>query len=536
MLSYFNFFAGIALMLYGIRTLRKGTERLFGARLRRLLESATSGRRRAFFAGFVVSILTPSSTAVALLSVEAINAGYVNFQQVLALMLGANVGFTLTVQLLAFKFYIYNSIFIVAGAPLFLFCRRQQWRGAGQLLLGVGLLLLSIQMLSTAVAPLKDNADVRAVMRVLDSYPLVMVAFAIVLKMILQSATATIGIAIALCAQQVLPVTAAVAVVIGANIGIGLTALVAGFRRADTRRMAVGNLLFKLAGAAVCLPMVPGLIEAMRPISPSGDTQVIANTHSFFNIALAGVFLPFVPAIARLLEKLVPAREAREEKFGPRYLDRSSLESPALALGQATREILHMADHVRTMLRDAHRAFKGNSETLCDEVQQHDDKVDLLNNEIKGFITKLAEQALNAEESRREIGLLAFANELESIGDIVDKNLIELARKKITLSVDFSKEGWVELEEYFTKVLENFEIAISAFASQDRALADQLLRHKHFINDRERELRNRHFHRLHAGLIESIETSAIHLDVLTNLKRINSHLTAVAYPILETKG
>jgi phosphate:Na+ symporter len=282
--------------------------------------------------------------------------------------------------------------------------------------------------------------------------------------------------------------------------------------------------------------LVPGLIEAMRPLSPSGEAQVIANTHSFFNIALAGVFLPFVPAIARLLEKLVPSREATEEKFGPRYLDRSSLESPALALGQATREILHMADHVRTMLRDAHRAFRESSETLCDEVQQHDDKVDLLNNEIKGFITKLSEQALNVEESRREIGLLAFANELESIGDIIDKNLIELARKKITLNVDFSKEGWVELEEYFTKVLENFEIAISAFASQDRVLAEQLLRHKHFINDRERELRNRHFHRLHAGLIESIETSAIHLDVLTNLKRINSHLTAVAYPILETKG
>ncbi len=535
MLSYFNFLAGIALMLYGIRALRKGTERLFGARLRQVMQSATKGRGRAFAAGFLVSILTPSSTAVALLSVEAINAGYVTFEKVLALMLGANVGFTLTVQLLASKFYIYNPVFIAVGVPVFLFCRRPQWRGAGQLLLGIGLLLLAIQIVSAAVAPLKQNRDVVEALRLLEHHPVLMVLLALVLEVMLQSSTATIGIGIALCAEGVLPLPAAVAMVIGANIGIAVTALIAGFRRADTRRMAVGNLLFKVAGAVVFVPLLPGLIHAARSLGSYGDGPIIANAHTLFNVTLAVVFLPLVPVVARLLEQMIPARTTGDEVFGPRYLDRTSLESPALALGQATREILHMADHVRSMLRDAHRAFRATDEMLCGEVQAHDDKVDLLNNEIKAFITKLAEQSLNAEESKREIALLAFANELESIGDIIDKNLIDLARKKITLGVEFSKEGWVELDAYFNKVLENFEIAVSAFASQDRALADQLLRHKHFINEQERELRNRHFHRLHAGLMESIETSAIHLDVLTNLKRINSHLTAVAYPILEAR-
>jgi phosphate:Na+ symporter len=535
-LSYFNFLAGIALMLYAIRVLRKGTERLFGARLRRLLQTATKGRVRACLAGLLVSILTPSSTAVALLSVEAINAGYVTFEQTLALMLGANIGFTVTVQLLAFKFYVYYAVFLALGVPLFVFCRRQHWRGAGQLLLSVGLLFLSIQILSDAVAPLKENADVREVMRVLDVYPVFMVVFALLLKMLLQSATATIGIAIAMCVAGVLPVSAGVAVVIGANLGIAATALVAGFRRTDTRRMALGNLLFKMAGAAVCLPLLGAVVLALRPVSPQGDTQLIANAHTLFNVALALVFLPLVPVVARALGRLVPARETAGEPFGARYLDRSSLESPALALGQATREILHMADHVRAMLRDAHRAFREGDAALCEDVQRHDDRVDLLNNEIKAFITGLAEQALTTEESRREVALLAFANELESIGDIIDKNLVDLAKKKIALQVEFSQEGWGELEDYFQKILENFEIAISAFASQDRALAEQLLRHKHFISERERDLRSRHFHRLHAGLIESIETSAIHLDVLTNLKRINSHLTAVAYPILEGKS
>jgi phosphate:Na+ symporter len=192
-----------------------------------------------------------------------------------------------------------------------------------------------------------------------------------------------------------------------------------------------------------------------------------------------------------------------------------------------------MADIVREMLRNAYRCFKEESGMLCEEVRKEDDKVDLLNNEIKAYITRLSEQALNTEDSRREIALLAFANELENIGDIIDKNLIELAEKRIALRVDFSREGWVDLEGYFDKVLENFEIAISAFASQDKILAAQLLRHKHHINELERDLRTRHFRRLHGGLKESFETSAVHLDVLTNLKRINSHLSVVAYPILE---
>lgn len=535
MLSYFNFLAGIALMVYGIRTLRSGSERLFGARLRKVLQTVTKSRARAFGAGLLISILTPSSTAVALLSVEAINAGYVTFQQVLALMLGANIGFTVTVQLLAFKFYIYNAIFITAGVPLFVFGRRQSVRGAGQLLLGIGFLLLAIQILSLAIAPLKENPEVVEIMRVLGNHPVVMVVFAVGLKVIFQSATATIGIAIALCAQQLLSLNAAVAVVIGANIGIGVTALLAGFARLDTRRMAVGNLVFKLVGAAACLPFLSPLVAALKPISPYGDMQVVANAYTLFNIALAAVFLPLVPAIALGLEKLMPTGERGEERFGPRYLDPTALESPALALGQGTREVLHMADHVRAMLRDAHRVIMEPTEALCQQVSSRDDKVDLLNSEIKNYLTKLSELALNADESRREIALLTLANDLETIGDIIDKNLVELAKKKLALGVDFSKDGRVELNDFFNKVTENLEIAIAAFTGQDRALAEQLLRHKSHINELERQMRNRHFHRLHAGLVESVETSAIHLDVLTNLKHINSHLTAVAYPILESK-
>ena len=525
-------------MLLGIRCLRRGSERFFGTRLRRLLRTATQNRWRALLAGIGISILTPSSTAVALLAVEAITGGFMTFQQVLALMLGANIGFTLTVQLLAFKFFIYNSIFLVAGIPVYVFSKRIQWRGAGQAVMGIGFLLLAIQLISTAVAPLKNDPDVARIVEVLGNHPVWLMLFAVLLKVVLQSATAAIGIAIALCAQGVLPVAAAVVVVVGANIGIGVTALIAGFARPDTRRMALGNLFFKVVGAAVCLPFLPELIRWLAPFGLAGathDSQLIANAHTLFNLALAGVFLPALPWIAAGLERLVPDRAVNNTEMEPRYLDKVSLGSPALALGQAMREVLHMADHVRSMLRDARQTLATGNEALCAAVQKHADTVDFLNSEIKNYVTKLSEQSLTGDESRRQVALLTFANDLKTIGDIVDKNLIDLVRKKIKLDVEFSPEGREQLDGFFAKVLANFEMAVAAFASQDRVLAGQLLELKKRIDAEEVELRNRHFNRLRAGLAVSFETSAIHLDLLTFLKHINSHLTAVAYPILETK-
>ena len=440
-MSYFNFLAGIALMLLGIRSLRVGSDRAFGAKLRGWLRTATQGNTRAMATGFLVSVSLPSSTGVSLLAVEAIDAGYVSLQHMLALMLGANIGFTVTVQLLAFKFYIYNAIFIAVGVPLYLFGQRQSTRGTGQVLLGIGFLLLSIAVLSEAVAPWKDSAAIRQALQLLENHPWWLVAFTVLLGVGLQSPTAVIGIAIALCVQQVLTAGAAVAMVIGANVGVAVTGLIAGYARTETRRMAVGNLLFKLAGAVVCMPLLPWLVRVLKPLSPSGDMQLIANAHTLFNVALAAVFLPTVAVVAGLLERFVPERSTATNEFGPRYLDQSALASPALALGQATREILHMADIVRGMLRNAYRCFKEGNETLCQEVQKDDDKVDDLNNAIKAYITQLSEQALQTIESRREIALLTFATELENVGDIIDKNLVELALKKIALHVDFSKEG-----------------------------------------------------------------------------------------------
>jgi len=260
----------------------------------------------------------------------------------------------------------------------------------------------------------------------------------------------------------------------------------------------------------------------------------IANAHTLFNVGITALLLPFSAVLARFISSLVSEDKEGGGLFGPRYLDDHMLETPALALGQATREALRMADIVSEMFTKTVATFSGEDLELIEFVQERDDQVDTLDREIKHYLTKLSQQSLTAEQSKREIGILAFANNMENIGDIVDKNLMDLAKKKLSKAVHFSEPGLKEIVLLHKKVLQNLELAISAFASNDPALAQQVLEHKLEISQTERKFRQAHIQRLHEGYRESIDTSEIHLDVLTNLKRINSHITAVAYPILES--
>jgi len=245
------------------------------------------------------------------------------------------------------------------------------------------------------------------------------------------------------------------------------------------------------------------------------------------------VFLPFTPWAGRAIEALVPDDEVGENPFRTRYLDERSLDQPSLALGQATREALRMADVVQGMLRDVGPVFRSDHLELIEDVERRDDQVDFLEREIKLFLARLEREAMGADLSRKEIGLISTIGNLENIGDIIDKNVMELARKKCYQGRRFSDAGWAEIQEFHGLVVKNLERAIAAFAASDRALAKEVLDQRPFMRARERELRDSHLARLRAGLTESIETSEIHLDVLTNLKRISSHVSALMFPILD---
>jgi phosphate:Na+ symporter len=245
------------------------------------------------------------------------------------------------------------------------------------------------------------------------------------------------------------------------------------------------------------------------------------------------VFLPFMPWAARAIQALVPESPQADNPFRTRYVDERSLDQPALALGQATREALRMADVVQGMLRDTIRVFRTHDPDLLEDVERRDDQVDFLDREIKLFVARLRRETMSPDLARKEIALISLIGNLENIGDIIDKNLMELARKKVHLNRRFSEEGLAEITDFHALISKNVESALAAFAANDRRLAQEVLDRRPLIRQRERELRESHLARLRAGRHDSLETSDIHLDVLTNLKRISSHVTAIAVSILE---
>jgi phosphate:Na+ symporter len=259
----------------------------------------------------------------------------------------------------------------------------------------------------------------------------------------------------------------------------------------------------------------------------------IANAHTLFNVLLALGALPFLPWGAALARWFVPVPpDISASKLHVQYLDERALETPSLAFAQATREILRMAEMVQRMLAKVITVFETNDRDVADDISEGDDYVDYLEHHIKLYLTKLSRSALSDEQAARELELIAFTSELETIGDIVDIDMMHLAKKKIRKGMEFSKEGAAEIRGFHARVMENLELSIAAFTSGDVDLARKLLRHKVKIAEMAQDLTEAHIQRLHQGLRESIETSSIHLDLLSNLKRINSQLSNIAHLIL----
>jgi phosphate:Na+ symporter len=516
-------FGGMALLLYGIRLSGDSLQRAVGGRLRQLLTGMSRNRVVAVLSGALVTAILQSSAATTLMLIGFVSAGLMTFRQTLGIILGADIGTTLTVQLIALRVTDYAPLLIGLGFLVTFLARRSTPRDIGQAVLGLGLMFLGLKLILDGVAPLKSNELALELLRVGTDTPVIAALVAAGFSALVTSSAATIGLALALTVQGLIPLQGAVAIVVGANVGTCATALTASIgATAEAKRVAVAHIAFKVLGAALTLPLLDPF-TALVAASAADAARQVANAHTFFNLGISLLFLPFTPWAARLIEALVPQAPTEETPFRTKYLDERSQDSPSLALGQAHREALRTADVVQGMLRDSLAAFRTDNMALIEEIEKRDDQVDFLEREIKLFLARMGREAMGSELSRKEIGMVSFIGNLENIGDIIDKNLMELARKKYYQGRRFSEAGWAEIQEFHALVAKNLERAIAAFAANDRALAQEVL-------DQRRES---HLGRLRAGLAESLETSEIHLDVLTNLKRISSHVSALMFPILD---
>jgi phosphate:Na+ symporter len=531
-----NIAGSVALLLWAARMVRTGITRAYGAEIRRFLGRFTKRSLSAFAIGTGVAAVLQSSTATVLLAVSFASRGFITVAAGLALMLGADVGTTLVVQVLSFDISWASPALLLLGVAGFLGSSWPLVRHLGRVSIGLGLLLLSLQLLVAASEPLRDSQLLAAVVAPLAHDPILAVLLAALLTWVAHSSVAIVLLVMSFVAVGVLPPALGFALVLGANVGSGIVPMVLTLSSSPvTRRIPLGNLLFRVCGAIIVLPLI-GLVEPLIALIESDPARQIANFHTLFNLALAAVFLPFIGLVARLTERIFPDSGLPEGPAVPRHLDPTAVATPTVALACATREVLRMADTVETMLRGVIDVFRDNDAKQIVRLSKLDDDVDALHEAIKLYLTKLSGRGLDDGDSQRCIELITFTTNLEHIGDIIDKNLLELGQKKVKHKLEFSKEGWRELAQLHARVVEQMQLSLSVFVSGDIRMARRLLALKEGFRDLEREAGERHLERLRSGKIESIETSALHLDILRDLKRINSHLTSVAYPILDAEG
>jgi len=527
----------VALLLWGLHMVRSGIMRTFGSDLRRLLGIATHNRFTAFFAGIGITAVLQSSTATGLMTSSFAARGLMDLVPALAVMLGANVGTTLIVQVLSFNVSAVAPVLFLLGLAAFNLGRRTWIRDVGRAAIGLGLMLLALHILLDTLAPAENAPSVRTLLHAITGDPLLCVFVAALLTWAAHSSAAVVLFVMSLCYAQFITPVAALALVLGANLGAALNPVLESGTASNpaTRRLPIGNLINRAAGVALALPFLQPIAIALGLLDHN-PARIAADFHTAFNIALAFIFIFLLDPLAVLLVHLLPAREQRADPSVPLYIDESVIGTPGVALACAARETLHMGDLVEAMLNQAIVAIMTNDRKLVAQISRTDNAVDRLYEAVKHFITKLTRESLGEEDGRRAMEIMSFAINLEHIGDIVDKNLMELAARKIKHRYSFSREGTKELEEFHQRVLSNLRLAFSVFMSHDVKVARMLIEEKTRLRNAEMVAAENHLARLREGRQESIETSSLHLDVLRDLKRVHSHICSVAYPVLEAAG
>jgi phosphate:Na+ symporter len=528
---------GVALLLWGLHMVLTGVLRAFGPNLRRLLGKALGNRLNAFCAGLGLTAIVQSSTATGLMTTSLAADGVVSLVPALAIMLGANVGTTLIVQILSFNIAAAAPVMFIVGLVIFRTGSQGLTRALGRIAIGLGLTLLALHILVDTLAPAEEAPLVKSLLAAITHDPVFCIVIAAALTWAAHSSVAVVLLIMSLAYSHFVTPEAALALVLGANLGSAVNPLLEGGTGADptSRRLPLGNLINRLVGILIALPLLPLLAREMAALQPNAS-KMTAEFHMFFNIALALIFIGLLDPLAGLLVRILPERKQAADPSLPRHLDEAALDSPSLAIANAARETLRMGDEVETMLSQVMTAIMDNDRKLAGEVSKRDNVVDRLTEAIKLYIAKLTRDSLDEREGRRAMEIVSFAINLEHVGDIIDKNLCELAVKKSKRRYQFSVEGAAELVSFHKRVCESLRIAFSVFMRGDVEAARRLVREKAELRSIELAAGERHFERLREGRAESIETSSLHLDILRDLKRIHSHICSVAYPVLEDAG
>jgi phosphate:Na+ symporter len=536
MQTLLNLLAGVSLLVYGTHIVRTGILRLYGSNLRRFLRISVANPIRAFFAGVGITALIQSSTATALIVASFAGQGLIGTAQALAVMLGADVGTSLVTVVLSYDLSWLSPLLIFVGVVLFLARQADSIGRFGRVLIGLGLIMFALQWISVAAKPVSEAAGVRVIFASLTGDVLLDMLVAALLTILCYSSLAVVLLMATLASLHVIALPVALGLVLGANLGSGMLGMLSTLKSPpEARRVTLGNFLFKLIG---CIVVVPFIVHAEGPISAMGigPAQEVVLFHFFFNLTLSVAFIFFTAPIARIAERLLPAKPISDDPGKPRHLDPSALATPTLAISCAAREALRIGDVIEQMLNGLLTVLKTNDRGLAERLRKMDDVVDDLYTAVKLYLTQISREALEETEGRRWADIVSFTINMEQVGDIVERIIIELEEKKIDKGRNFSEAGMAEICDLHGRLIANLRLGLSVFLNGDLKSAQELLAQKVLFRDLERAYADSHLARLAENTQDSIETSSLHLDLISDMKRINSHISSIAYPILEQAG
>jgi len=511
---------GTALLVFSVDELSKHIQILASSRMRVWVNTFAGNRFYALILGLLMSFLLSSSGAVTVILVGLANAQLLTLNQVMSVTLGASIGSTLIVQLVAFRVAEYGLVVTAFGVALSAFSKGDRSYHLGRIFVNAGLMFFAMSLLVNSGKELETNELFQYFINYFKDRPIVSFFLSAGLTALVQSSAATIAFVMSLMMARHSSVYEAIPWVLGANLGTTTTAYFASLNGGILgKQAALGHLLIKLFGVLLFYPLASVLGKWCIDLAPNDISRQIAHAHTFFNIALAIIFFPFVSLGVRLVQKLA-GEKTKETPFSFHYLDQRSLDAPELALAQAHREILRMSDIVEKMVDRSLALFRSQSQGEIDAVKEMDQVADFLNKGVKLYLTKLSQAEMTPEQVQKEFEFLLRTNDLENIGDIVDRNILSLVKKIQKKGSVFSKEGWEELNSFHRQVVECVRLSTAYFNTRDRTILSKLLLLHQHIRDLMVELSEAHVQRLHKGVKETLDTTSVHLDVLSHLQRI----------------
>lgn len=529
----FKFVGGLGIFLFGIKYMSDGLQKTAGDKMRSLLETYTSNPLMGVVVGIVVTILLQTSTGTTVMAIGLVNAGLMTLRQAIGVIMGANIGTTLTAFIIGIKIENYALPIIAIGAILLFFVKNKMYQYIGQIIFGFGMLFLGLKTMGGGLKPLKDLQVFSEFIVDLSHSPILGVFVGTVFTIIVQSSSATIGILQTIADEGMIDIRASLPVLFGDNIGTTITAVIAAIGASvAAKRAAAAHVIFNIIGTTIFLiALIPvtHFVIWLGDITGANIRMQIAYAHGFFNVSNTLIQLPFVAMLALLVTKIIPG-ESKELEYGPKYLDQRLLTSPSIGLGQAQHEIIRMGEFARESLNDAAEYFYTRNEKSKNMATQKEEIINDLDRKTTEYLVKLQQNALNEQQSGKVSILMQTINDIERIGDHAE-NIVELADFSFLKKVEITENAMNEIKKMIELTDRTISQALLALENDDKDMANKVLLDEDELDRMEREYRKNHISRLNNNLCTG-NSGAVFLDILSNLERMGDHSKNIAQYVL----